>query len=257
MPALSEKDGQKTGVEKKETFAEGIAGYAAVFVVGLFIITFILQHFEIPSGSMEDTLLVGDHVFVDRFTRMQGPEFLRWILPYRKLQRGDIAVFPSPAEPGLYLVKRIVGVPGDRIHLENGTLYLNGVAQKEPYVLQDDRFNPYSDNFPSISGTEMPDVSPGWPETVRKNLQGGDLVVPPHFYFAMGDHRSVSLDSRYWGFVPEQNIVGEPLFIAWSLKKTDRDYQPESIPDRISSFLHTTLHFFGETRWNRVFRLVR
>ncbi len=121
--------------KEKETLPESIAGIAAVFVSGLFILTFVIQQFEIPSRSMEQTLLVGDHVFVDRLTPTGKHGLPAFFMPYREIHRGDIAVFPSPAQPGLYLVKRIVGAPGDRLHLKDGHLYVNGVKQNEPYVL--------------------------------------------------------------------------------------------------------------------------
>lgn len=250
-------------VEKhRETLPESIAGIAAVFVSGLFILTFVIQQFEIPSRSMEKTLLVGDHVFVDRLTSTGKEHWYTFFMPYREIHRGDIAVFPAPAQPGMYLVKRIIGVPGDRIHLRNGVVFLNGVAQKEPYTYNDPEsapaYNPYADNFPAVSPGRFSDVTDYWRSELPRHIEGDDLVVPKGFYFAMGDHREVSLDSRYWGFVPRQNILGSPLFIAWSLDQTEADFpQDASLSDRIVSFVHTGLHFFGLTRWNRVLRLVR
>ena len=141
---------QKKPERPKETLPESIAGIASVLVVGLFILTFVLQHFEIPSSSMERTLLIGDHVFVDRLTPLDRGT-LGWLLPYRGIHRGDTAVFltPNPAEQGMYLVKRIIGVPGDRIRLHNGVVYLNGVRQAEPYVVRNGTYDTYRDEFPS------------------------------------------------------------------------------------------------------------
>jgi len=246
------------GHRQKETLPESIAGFAAVFVSGLFIITFIIQHFEIPSRSMEQTLLVGDHVFVDRFTPT-GKKFPGPLLSYRAIHRGDIAVFVSPAEPGLYLVKRIIGVPGDRIHLSERKLFINGVEQKEPYVYYDDDSpyhapDPYRDNFPKESPFGR--ATPEWAMTLHKYIDGPDLVVPNDSYFAMGDNRDLSYDSRFWGFVPKQNIMGRPLFIAWSLNQTEADFEAKSMPERLASFLHTAAHFVGMTRWNRTLHLV-
>ncbi len=237
----------------KETLAESIAGFAAVFVSGLFIITFVIQHFEIPSSSMERTLLIGDHVFVDRLTPT-GPAFPGPLFPYRNIHRGDIAVFVSPAEPGVYLVKRIIGVPGDRIHLRDGKVFLNGVEQKEPYVIRDGTYSDYRDEFPSVSPFGF--ATQEWAMTMNKYIAGGDLVVPKDHYFAMGDNRDVSYDSRYWGFVPKENIMGGPLFIAWSLNQTAADFEPRSVPQRITSFLYTATHFLGMTRWRRTLHLV-
>ena len=243
--------------KEKETLPESIAGIAAVFVSGLFILTFVIQQFEIPSRSMEKTLLVGDHVFVDRLTPTGKEGLLSFFMPYREIHRGDIAVFPSPAQPGLYLVKRIIGVGGDRIHLRNGVVFLNGVEQKEKYVFRDFTYNPYADNFPSVSPEAFGDVTQAWKAEMPHHIDGQDLVVPAGYYFAMGDHRDVSLDSRYWGFVPRKNILGSPLFIAWSLDQTEADFpQDASLSDRVVSFVHTGAHFFGLTRWDRVLHLV-
>ncbi len=247
---------EKKAEKPKETLAESIAGFASVFIVGLFIITFVIQHFEIPSRSMEKTLLVGDHVFVDRLTPTGTKGFLGRLLPYRDIHRGDTAVFLSPAEPGTYLVKRIIGVPGDRIHLRKGVVYLNGVLQVEPYVVRDGSDDLYRDDFPSVSAYEVRSA-PGWPEVLARSIRDGEVVIPPDHYFAMGDNRDNSYDSRYWGFVPGENIVGRPLFIAWSLNQTEADFPTNaSLPERATAFLRTTIHFFGLTRWPRVFRLV-
>ncbi len=203
----------KKAEKKKESFSESVASIAAVLVSGLFIITFIFQAFVIPSGSMENTLLVGDHVFVDRLTPTVKAGYTGPIIPYREIKRGDIIVFLSPVQPGLFVVKRVMGIPGDKIHLKNGVVYRNGVALDEPYVLHD-----------------------------------GD----------MGDHRSVSLDSRFWGFIPRENIVGRPLFIYWSFitPPSELNEHPD-MAEKAKSLLHVVIHFFDQTRWNRMFRLAR
>jgi signal peptidase I len=239
----------------KETLPESIAGIASVLVVGLFILTFVIQHFEIPSSSMERTLLVGDHVFVDRLTPV-GKGMMGWLLPYREIHRGDTAVFLAPAQPGMYLVKRIIGLPGDRIRLHNGAVYLNGVRQAEPYVVRNGSYDTYRDEFPSAFSDGIGQMAPGWPTTLQESIHNGEIVIPQDHYFAMGDNRDNSLDSRYWGFVPKENIIGRPLVIFWSFDVPGETGEPLPIADRISSFLHTTVHFFGLTRWNRVFRLV-
>jgi signal peptidase I len=206
---------------------------------------------------METTLLVGDHVFVDRLTPTgKGP--MSWLLPYRNLRRGDTAVFmtPNPNDLGMYLVKRIIGVPGDRIHLQNGVVYLNGVRQNEPYAShKSDYPDPYRDEFPQNIMVGMSQFAPGWRATLESSIQGGDVVVPPGHYFAMGDNRDNSLDSRYWGFVPQANVIGRPLFLFWSFDVPEESTKP-SVSDRVKSFLNTTVHFFSLTRWNRVFRMV-
>lgn len=245
--------------KEKETLPETIAGLASVFVGGLFILGFVIQQFEIPSSSMLNTLLIGDHVFVDRLTPTGKEGFASYFMPYREIHRNDIAVFAAPGQPGLYLVKRIVAVPGDKIHMEDSVLYVNGVKQDQWYVTVPKRnYDPARDNFP-LNGE--PAGYDGrfleWPATLRENLQGRDLVIPKDSYFAMGDNRENSFDSRFWGFVPRKNIIGSPLFIAWSLKQTESDFpQDASMADRAVSFVKTAFRFFGITRWNRVMRLV-
>ena len=252
------KKSQEKPERPKETLPESLAGIASVLVIGLFILTFVVQHFEIPSRSMEKTLLVGDHVFVDRLTPL-GRGSLGWLLPYRGLDHGDTAVFltPNPAEQGMYLVKRIIGLPGDRIRLHNGVVYVNGVRQAEPYVVRNGTYDPYRDEFPAAFNDGIGQLAQGWPATLASSIHNGEVVIPPDHYFAMGDNRDNSADSRYWGFVPRENIIGRPLVVFWSFDVPEENGEPKPIGERISSFLNVTTHFFSLTRWNRAFRLVR
>jgi signal peptidase I len=247
------KNKDKKTEKKKESFSESVSGIAAVLVSGLFIITFILQAFEIPSGSMENTLLVGDHVFVDRLTPMARGGLFGWLMPYRQPKRGDIIVFLHPKEHGMYVVKRVIGIPGDRIHLQNGVVYRNGEALNEPYLLRQGTTSDYRENFPRGMSYE---VAPDWPIEMSSHVQNGELVIPPDSYFGMGDHRDVSLDSRYWGFIPRDHIVGRPLFIYWSFVTPSDQYERNSMPERVGFLLHTIVHFFDQTRWNRMFHRV-
>ena len=248
----------KKDEKPRETTVEFLASLAAVLVTGLFIITFIVQAFEIPSSSMEDTLLIGDHVFVNRVqfsppTRWMGP-----LLPYREVRRDDIVVFLSPATPGLYVVKRIIGVPGDRIHLREGSVFRNGDKLAEPYVMhKGPTFNPYRDNFPGVSPSDFNNVTPEWSMTMSQYIQGDDLVVPSNSYFAMGDNRDVSYDSRYWGFIPRENVIGRPMFIYWSFQTPPNQYEQKAVSERLGFLLHVVIHFFDETRWRRTLRVVR
>jgi signal peptidase I len=257
-PLQTKATKRKNPEKHKETLPESIASIASVFVAGLFIITFVVQAFEIPSGSMEDTLLIGDHVFVDRLTPAQKAGYVGPFMPYRTPHRGEVIVFLHPTEPGMYVVKRIMGVPGDRIHLENGKLFVNGQPQNEPYLNPDHGFyNAYRDDFPKYSAAGVPSVASEWPMILRSNIQNGDLVVPKDSYFGMGDNRSNSLDSRYWGFIPQANLIGRPLFIYWSFETPSDEYQHTSLTDRAGFIFHIITHFFTETRWNRMFHMVR
>ena len=247
--------------KQKETTPEFIASIAVVLVTGLFIITFILQAFEIPSSSMENTLLIGDHVFVNRILFAPVTKWLGPLLHYRNPQHGDIVVFISPAEPGLYVVKRVIGTPGDRIHLQNGVVYRNGERLNEPYVIRQGDYNAYRDNFPDVpppppTAPPYEQFSPEWRLTLPSHIQDGELVVPPDSIYAMGDNRDVSLDSRYWGFVPRENVIGTPMFIYWSFETPAGEYRRTSMADRISFFFRIVIHFFDQTRWSRMFHVV-
>jgi signal peptidase I len=253
---------EKAADEKpKETTVEFLASLAAVLVTGLFIITFVVQAFEIPSSSMENTLLIGDHVFVNRIQFAPKSAWIGPLIPYRDVHFRDIVVFLSPAEPGLYVVKRVIGVPGDHIHLRNGVVYRNGVALDEPYVLHDpeekDTIDPYRNNFPAVPPSDEYGVYPNWIADMETYVHEGDIVVPPGHYFAMGDHRRVSLDSRYWGFIPKENIIGRPMFIYWSFETPEGQYQKTAWSDRLLFLGKVVLHFFDETRWRRTLQLVR
>jgi signal peptidase I len=256
---LDRKTGKTNRAEKpqkpKETTPEFIASMASVLVVGLFIITFCLQAFEIPSSSMEDTLLIGDHLFVDRVTPAPKTSWMP-VVPYRHLKHGDIIVFVSPAQPGLYLVKRVIGIPGDRIHLQNGEVYRNGEKLNEPYVKHNGSVLPYRDNFPTVPPFGV-DITPEWNIVLPQNVENGELLVPPDRYFAMGDNRDVSYDSRFWGFVPRENIIGRPMFIYWSFETPPNQYEKTSMGDRLAFIGRIIIHFFDETRWRRTLRLVR
>ena len=258
MPAKEKEDIKPE--RPKETLSESIGSIASVLVCGLFIITFVVQAFEIPSGSMEDTLLVGDHVFVDRIGPTSKASYLGPLIPYRSIKRNDIIVFLHPATPGMYVVKRIVGTPGDRLHLEHGTLYVNGVAQTEPYLNPNHYYETYKDEFPRVTTRGQRDIEigyPWWPMVLQDNIKNGDLVIPPNSYFGMGDNRSNSLDSRFWGFIPKENVVGRPLFIYWSFDTPRDQYEHGSMLDRAKFMGYILLHFFGETRWNRALHFVR
>jgi signal peptidase I len=246
-----------------ETPLESLASICTVLAIGLFVMTFIFQNFEIPSASMEKTLLIGDHVLVDRISLAPPAKWAPFTF-YRDVHRGDIIVFFKPGEPDLFLVKRTIGIPGDHIHLRNGVVYLNGVAQNEPYAgmpVSDGNpqhaFQPYRDDFPAVPADPYQSVTASWANDLPNYIQGEDLVVPPGKVFAMGDNRTESLDGRYWGFVPRENIVGRPLFVYWSFETPADQIDKQSIGERVSFMSHIVLHIFDQTRWKRTFHLIK
>ena len=252
---------------RPETPLEALSSICAVLVVGLFILTFLGQNVDIPSGSMKKTLLVGDHLVVDRITWAPPAKWMPFA-HYREPQRDDIVVFRKPVTDAkgeyLFLVKRLIGMPGDRIHLRNGIAIINGVAHEQPYAepTTPENRTDFLDEFPSVPPTATPgDPGDGTPETwvvdFPNHIQNEDLVVPQGMYFMMGDNRHSSLDSRYWGFVPRENIVGRPLFNYWSFKTPDDQMYKTSLGDRVTWIVHMALHFFTDTRWTRTLHMVR
>lgn len=250
--------------ERQETLPESLAGTAYVFVIGLFLMTFLFQNYAIPSGSMEKTLLIGDHVVVDR-TTLAPQKFPVGLVHYRPVQRGDIIVFvkPNPESPDLVLVKRAIGLPGDRLHLEHGVLFRNGQRVDEPQISMphdggDDfsaAYDPYRDDFPKYPGrspaTEL------WTVDLPNHVQNGDLVVPENTVFAMGDNRLGSLDSRFWGFVPRENIMGRPMFVYWSFVTPADEMNKTGAGSTVAWMTHVVTHFLSDTRWSRTGHVTR
>ena len=221
-------------------------------VIAIFVITFVVQAFQIPSESMESTLLVGDYLLVNKLC-YGGHGLGDHIMPYQKISRGDVIVFHYPVDPKQHFVKRVIGVPGDRLRMVNKTVYINGKPLTEPYVrFLEPPSNLFRDNFPR---TDMPIIygmEGKWWLEMRKLVEDGELIIPQGNYFVMGDNRDDSQDSRYWGFVPRENIIGQPLLIYWSIKTLDQD-----VPSgKAYRFAYALTHLFQNTRWNRTLRLV-
>ncbi|MBI4465109.1 MAG: signal peptidase I [Acidobacteria bacterium] len=239
---------------RKTTAREYLESLVVTVILALYGTTFLLQAFKIPSSSMEDTLLIGDHLMVDKVSYAPS-SFWKVFLPYDSVLRDHIIVFRYPLDPKTYFVKRVIGVPGDRIQLRNKLVYRNGELLNEPYALhKSSRFDEYRDNFPdSLSSVANPDWANQWGEHIRD----GEVVVPPGQYFVMGDNRDFSSDSRYWGFVPRENIVGNPLVIYWSFETSGDEYQRTSLGDYLGRLLEIALNFPQKTRWQRMFHLVK
>lgn len=243
---------------QREGWLASLQSMAVTVVIALFVVTFLVQAFQIPSESMENTLLVGDYLLVDKL-QFGGPGGWGEVLPYSEVRRGDIIVFRYPVNPGQLFVKRVVGIPGDRVRLVHKRLRVNGVLIRETYTRYQRRdYDPYRDEFP-VRGLASPNVESAWWSQMRELVQGGELVVPPGQYFVLGDNRDRSLDSRYWGFVPRQNIVGRPLLIYWSADPAPERPAPGPSREggRLERLARSVVRFFANTRWNRFLRLVR
>lgn len=211
-----------------------IAEWAVTILLLLFGTTNLVQAFVIPTGSMEDTLLIGDHLLVDKLAYSPAGAISKRILPYRDVKRGDIIVFRYPVDIQQTFVKRCIGVPGDHIKLVDKRLILNGHAANEPYVYHKTEYiDSYRDNFPSEPNVHVADAAG---DMLNNHVLDGEVVVPPGFYFAMGDNRDSSLDSRYWGFVPDSLLRGRPELVYFS-------FSPDS-----SSGLSWLTH----VRWTRL-----
>ena len=247
--------GKEKTQQTNETFFESFASYCAMFAVVIFAWTFVFQNFMVPTGSMLKTILIGDHLFVDRLTFGEKTAWAPFV-HHRDVRRGDIIVFIKPHETNLTLVKRVVGIPGDHIHLQDGVVYLNGKPQVEPLAAKPDFFEPYRDDFPNVPVPDNIGVTSTWAVDLPSHIQNNDLVVPPGEYFAMGDNRPNSLDSRFWGFVPRENILGRPLFVYWSYDMPEQEDEITGLGPRLADLLHTTATFFQKTRWSRTFHRV-
>jgi signal peptidase I len=241
------------------TVSEYLESLLVTVILALFGTTFIVQAFKIPSPSMERTLMVGDHLLVNKFIFGGTGKWYEKILPYRPLRRGDIIVFKFPYADHQHFVKRVIGLPGDHLKMVDQQVYVNGKKLNEPYVFHDPTMNsnPLNYDFPLIGGAlYIYGMQPEWARDIHKYVQGDELVVPPGKYFAMGDNRDDSEDSRYWGFVDRSAIMGRPFLIYWSINATTSDYGQSTFLQRLESTLDTLIHLPQRTRWNRMLHTV-
>jgi signal peptidase I len=248
---------------KKSSMRDTFESLVVTVILAVFGTTFVVQAFKIPTGSMENTLLIGDHLLVNKFAFADQPGFWRHFLPYKTVHRGDILVFKYPStegqqEPGEDFVKRVVGVPGDHIRIVHRQVFVNGAPLQDSHVLHSyaNEVRP-GDDFPPPPNELLPESTLSWTENIHKYVQNGELVVPPDSYFVMGDNRENSWDSRFWGFVPIYLVSGSPLVIYWSFETPPDEYLRTSLSDRLQQIGDLLLHFFTRTRWRRTFRLVR
>jgi signal peptidase I len=239
------------------TFSEYLESLLVTVILALFGTSFVVQAFKIPSASMENTLLIGDHVLVNKFIFGGHGGWYEKILPYRAVKRGDIIVFKYPFLDHPHYVKRVIGLPGDHLKLVDQQVYINGQALDEPYVVHDPAvpYDPFNYSFPPLRDQMIPlNVINEWRPELRKYVQGDEMVIPPGKYFAMGDNRDRSQDSRYWGFVDRDAIMGHPFLIYWSV---DTTYAGDStFWQRLVGIFDTLVHLPARTRWKRMFHTV-
>jgi signal peptidase I len=216
---------------KKSTVREYFESIVITAIIALFATTFVVQAFKIPTGSMESNLLIGDHLLVNKFVYGQHPSWLSGILPYANPKRGDVIVFKYPNSPEVAYVKRLIGMPGDTVEMQGHTVFINGQALKENYTQYISPDSIY-EHFPLAR-------------------------VPEDGYFAMGDNRDNSQDSRFWGSVPKDNMIGRALVIYWSYETPRDEYMQTTVPDRIRQVADVLVNFVTKTRWRRSFKIIR
>jgi signal peptidase I len=246
------------GLTPTSSLLHAIQSLLFLIVIAIFISTFSAQPFRIPSGSMEKTLLIGDFLLVDKQLETAG---VHDPLPATAIRYGDIIVFHYPVDPSLHLVKRVIGIPGDRIRLHDGRVYRNDKLLTEPYAL----YRPappdsFRDNFPRMQSAE-PGIDTRWWIEMRHSIDHGDLIVPPNHYFVLGDNRNDSEDSRYWGFVPRSAIVGKPFLVYLSLSKPEQSEEPAA--PQLTAPIHPRHsdesaigHLANLVRWDRTLHVI-
>jgi signal peptidase I len=254
-PPLEAKPAAEASNRNPSGSLQSLQSLASTIVIAIFVIIFTVQAFQIPSESMEKTLLIGDYLLVDKahygHSGMWG-----WLMPYRSIRQQDIIVFRYPMNPRQHFVKRVVAVPGDHLRLIDKHVYVNGVRQDDSYAIFNwawrDRFR---DNFPD-GGFYGDRISAAWFLQAQKLLEDGQLIVPEGAYFVLGDNRDDSYDSRYWGFVPQENIVGRPLVIYWSMDQSVPETIGEPPPsDKLSGLRLNVARLFSSLRWRRMMQI--
>jgi len=216
---------------RKSTAREYFESIVITAIIALFATTFVIQAFKIPSGSMESTLLIGDHLLVNKFVYGLNSGILGKLLPYKEPRRGDVIVFKYPNNPDVAYVKRLMGLPGETVEMKGRTVYINGEALEEHYTQYIDEGSVFAH----------------W----------GPYEIPEGQYFAMGDNRDNSQDSRYWGCVPRDYLLGKPLVVYWSFETPRDEYLRTSPSERANQFADVFLHFFTKTDWKRTFKVIR
>ena len=224
---------------KKSTVREYFESIVIAVILALFVRTWVFQAFKIPTGSMEQNLLIGDHLVVNKFLFAPTATGLeRALLPVTDIKRGDVIVFKYPEEPERDFVKRVIGLPGETLEVREKRVYINGQRIDEPYVFY----------------LEPPGQMTGQHEATAFDLREryGPVVIPPDSYFMMGDNRDNSQDSRYWGFLPRSYVKGRALMVYWSFESGREDYRDDGLGATIGRLASVVVHFFTRTRWDRL-----
>lgn len=258
-PQVEESGTKSTPRREETTLSEYVESLLVTVILALFGTTFIVQAFKIPSASMESTLLIGDHLLVNKFVFGGRGAWYEKFLPYRPLERGDIIVFKYPFQDHQHFVKRVIGLPGDHLRLSDQRVYINGRVLAEPYAVHDPAagYDPLNYSFPPMGNQLYASPVVGeWAHEIKKYIRGDEIIVPPGKYFAMGDNRDHSLDSRYWGFVDRDAIMGRPFLIYWSVEANSGDYGQSTFWQRLKGILDTLIHLPQRTRWSRMLRTV-
>jgi signal peptidase I len=257
-PAIEAAPATVITVERGDTWWDTVRSLLVVLAAVLGIRTFVAEATVIPTGSMESTILIGDHVFLNKL--LYGPEipYTSWRLPVlRQIHRGDIVAFHYPRNPSVMFVKRVIAQGGDVVKIVHKQVYVNGKPCYEPYVqLDPSNTMPLVVNFPpSVEEVQtIPaygGLDPAWAREMPNYIKPDGLHVPQGYFFAMGDNRDNSLDSRFWGFVPDENVVGEPLFVYWSYDAPTPDWTADSLTDRLRFDASIIKNFLSKTRWSR------
>lgn len=238
-------------IGRKPTPRGFVAEWSMTILVYLFATTTLVQAYVVPTGSMEGNLMVGDHMLVDRLVYSNPGPVGHRLLPYRDVERGDIVAFLYPDDIRQTYVKRVIGLPGDRIRMVDKQVVRNGHPLIEPYTQHIANWrDPYRDDFPT---TPEFSTTPHGRDMFRDYVRNGELTVPPGMLFMMGDNRENSADSRYWGLVPREYVVGKPLVVYWSYNAPTSELEEWSL----THVVDVALHFFTKTRWDRTFVVPR
>lgn len=231
MKQETKKENERRDVSMFREYFELIA---ETLIYVFFVMTFLLQSFVIPTGSMQDNILIGDHILVDKVVYSQSLGTLdRLVLPQQEIERGMIVTFKSPAELGKEYVKRVIGLPGERIKIINKKVYIDDQPLDESYTFFKDPNieQSYRDNYP-------------------------EFKIPANHYFCMGDNRDHSYDSRYWGPVHLDLIIGKPWRVYWSYESTTAEYLTPGLLHKIKDLGKTFINFFSKTRWDRTIKKI-